>query len=71
MLCYEWGIPQGSVLEPLLFSMFINDVCYVVSNGVFTNLFADDIKIYTDVSVNSTSLDRQISIDCLSIWAKT
>ena len=71
MLCYEWGIPQGSVLGPLLFSMFINDVCYVVINGVFTKLFADDIKIYTDVSVNSTSLDRQISIDCLSNWAKT
>jgi len=51
--------------------MFINDVCYVVINGVFTKLFADDIKIYTDVSVNSTSLDRQISIDCLSNWAKT
>ena len=50
---------------------WINDVCCGVSNGVFTKLFADDIRIYTDVSVNSTSLDLQISLDCVSNWAKT
>ena len=43
------------------FLMFINDVCCAVNNSVFTKLFAGDIKIYTDVNVNSASFDLQVS----------
>ena len=44
------GIPQGSVLGPTLFTIFINDLPNVIKNSVY--IFADDTKIFADVSKN-------------------
>ena len=38
------GVPKGSILGPLLFIMFINDLPSVVSSSIF--MFADDAKIF-------------------------
>jgi len=38
------GVPQGSVLGPFLFTMFVNDIPSIVSSPVF--MFADDTKIF-------------------------
>ena len=48
--CSGWlstslGVPQGSVLDPLLFSLFINDISDALSNSKHM-LFADDLQIY-------------------------
>ena len=40
------GVPQGSVLGPLLFICYINEVTSVVSSESEVNLFADDIVLY-------------------------
>ena len=42
------GIPQGSVLRPVLFLIFINDVTENINTSTF--LFADDAKLYTQIS---------------------
>ena len=58
-------IPQGSVLGPILFVCFVNDLPNVVTSNVL--LFADDTKIFTEVPVNQQTLQQDL--DKLQIWS--
>jgi hypothetical protein len=43
----KYGMPQSSVLGPLLFLMFMNDLLRVIQNAKVV-LFSDDTSTYTD-----------------------
>jgi hypothetical protein len=61
------GVPQDSTLGPLLFSIFVNDLCTKIHLSKFL-LFADDLKIYRVLkSVENCKLLRS-SIESVQKW---
>ena len=62
-------MPQGSILGPLLFILYVNDIPdHLISPSVF---FADDALIYNRCPPSSTSETAQESLDQVSDWCSS
>ena len=61
------GIPQGPVLGPILFVMFINDMPRVIKNC--WKLFADDAKIYSTIQSDDDTVSLENDINSLVEWS--
>jgi len=63
------GVAQGSVLGPILFILFINDIgCICNGCTVSHKLFADDLKLYSTINTNCDHVQFQAVLNNLQQW---
>ena len=64
------GVPQGSNLGPLLFSIFVNDVSFLLPPGC-RMFYADDTKLFNTIKTHSDCLELQDKLNSFANWSTT
>ena len=68
-LSVQSGVPQGSILGPILFVLFINDIAADIDSSSGICLYADDTKLFREVKSFEDQLKLQKDINSLTAWA--
>ena len=72
--CSEWcrvrsGTPEGGLLSPLLFALYINDLPSEMSSQCL--MFADDVKIYRKITCPADATALQADLEKLCKWSRS
>ena len=73
---FQWrtvtsGIPQGSVLGPILFVIYINDMPDTLKNASTAAMFADDTKLCRSTDTPNGPIELQEDLDRIFYWSDT
>lgn len=60
------GVPQGSIIGPLLFNIFINDIVNNIQSNCL--LYADDLKVYKKIRSHNDIVTLQSDIHEIEEW---
>ena len=75
LLPIQAGVPQGSILGPTLFLIYVNDCEYHLPAGVKLAVYADDTTLYkcfkSRETLESDHHDLQDAVDALSAWGSS
>ena len=68
--CSDWcdiikGVPQGSIIGPLLFNLFINDIFHVLDRSSLHNYADDNTLSYSHN--NPITLKQHLQVDCVAV----
>ena len=70
-LPFTCGLPQGSILGPTLFLLYVNDLPEVISSSSRVLMFADDTKIFREIKTLGDASSLQEDLGKLATWSQS
>ena len=63
-------MPQGSRFAPFLWRLYVSDIGVNLPKGITHQIFADDLKLYTDCTTDDGSERLQTAVTVIAKWSK-